>query len=384
MGSDQMQMTSLDKLGDEPLYFRFYDVRVRLASDDPTYFDLFTQVYARFQVERDSPPLATTVRATVLTGDTAGRQPALWLDGEKWPLGDAIALRDHLYETIFAAIAAKVRSHILVHAAVAERNGRAILILGDSRHGKSSLALGLLRRGFHLLSDELAAIDRADGLVYPFLRKVRVTPRSLELVGYEGSPGELSLWLGKYLLDLETLQPAARNAAAPISDIVVLSDPAMPDGAQPRAVKITVERIDEGWLEAVARLDGISALHVDRSDTFPSLHIQTTNTVAALRKIDALCQAHELLCLEVQKRAPYQPSFDQAPQLTPLPASLAVMEVLRHFQGAHTSVILQKEHRGSATRFFMEVADLIQKVRCHRLSIGHYEHALDLLCDLSG
>jgi hypothetical protein len=59
------------------------------------------------------------------------------------------------------------------------------------------------------------------------------------------------------------------------------------------------------------------------------------------------------------------------------------MEVLRHFQGAHSSVILREEHRGSATNFFVEVAGLVQKTRCHRLSVGHYDQALDLVCDLT-
>jgi hypothetical protein len=374
-----MQTTTLC----EPLHFRFYDVGVRLASDCPSYFDLFAQLYERFQVEGNSFPALPTVHATVITGHTTGMQPALWLDGEKWPLVDAIALRDHLFETIFAALAAQVRRHILVHAAVAERNGGAILIVGDSQHGKSSLALGLLRRGFHLLSDELAAIDRRDGTVHPFPRKLRVTPRSLGLVGQEARASELPLWLGKYLLDLEKLQPSAISAPLPIRDIIVLSDPAMPAGAQQHTVTITVERIDKCWLDAVARLDGISALHVDRSGHLPTLHIQTQNKVALLTEVEALCYAHRILCLETQKRAPYQPSFAQAPQLVPLRTSLAVMEMLRHFQGAHTSVILREEHRGSATNFYVEMADLVQNARCHRLFVGHYEQTLDLICSVS-
>jgi hypothetical protein len=383
LGIDRMQIVSLCK----PFYFRFYDVGVRLVSDCPGYFDLFVQNYARFQVSGENAPAAYHVDAALLTkGNTRSQRPILWLDGEEWPLNDTLdtlALRDHLFEYIFATIAARVRSHILIHAAVVERDGSAVLIAGDSQHGKSSLALGLLRRGFRLHSDELAAIARTDGRVHPFPRKVRATSRSLALAGYDVAPDEFPLWLGKYLVDVERLPAATTSAPTPIREIVLLSEPSPHGAAQQDFMRVTVDRLDDLWLASLERTDGVAALYVDHSANFPAVLIQTKKKAAVLASVDALCQAHRVLCLEVQKRAPHQPSFTQAPQVVPLSKSLAVMELLRHFQGTHGSVILQEEHGGSAASFYMEMADLVDNVRCHRLYVGHYQESLDLICDLS-
>ena len=379
-----MQTSSINK----SLYFRFYDVGLHLQSDDPGYFDLFAQTYANFQVGQDGAPAPHTLKAIVVTGyDPAGELPALWLDGERWPIHDPIGLRDHIFEYIFAAIAAQVKSHILLHAAVVERNGSALLIAGDSQHGKSSLALGLLRRGFRLLSDELAAISRLDGTVHPFPRKVRATPGSLALAGYTVAPDTFPFWLGKYLIDVEQLQLSTTTTPMPLGDIILLSDPVSQVTTQNTTepqdmVQITVERLDDSWLKAVNLINGIIALQVHHANHYPTLLLQTQNKVAVIKAIQTLCDTHRILCLEVQKRSPHRPDFTQAPHLTPLPQSLAVMELLRHFQGAHGSVILQQEHKGSATSFFMEVADLVHNTRCYRLSVGHYAQALDLICNI--
>jgi hypothetical protein len=371
----------------ESLRFRFFDVETPLVSDSPGYFDLFAQTYARFRVGNEGPPAADAVEVTVLTGSDNGAQrapqrPVLLLGGAMWPLHDPMGLRDHLFERIFALIAARIQSHILVHAAVAERNGRAILIAGDSHHGKTSLALGLLRRGFRLLSDELAAIDRTDGSVHPFPRALRAWPRSLALAGYSVAPDEFPLWLGKVLVDIERLQAGGIGERAPISDIVVLSDPAGPGATPPDFVRVTVDRLEDSWLAALCQLDGVDALHVDRSGSYPAVQIQTEHKVAVLTAVQALCDEQRILCLEMQKRTPHRPDFSHPAQVTSLSKSLAVLELLRHFQGAQDSVILQQAHRGSATSFFVELAGLVQNARCHRLFVGPYEQMLALIDDL--
>ena len=58
---------------------------------------------------------------------------------------------------------------LFLHAAALVHRGRAYVLAGDSGHGKSTTAWGLLHHGFGYLSDELAPIDLAtfDVLAYP-------------------------------------------------------------------------------------------------------------------------------------------------------------------------------------------------------------------------
>ena len=55
-----------------------------------------------------------------------------------------------------------------LHAGAAARDGRALLFLGPSRSGKSTLVTELTRTGWHYLSDEVAPIDPHARTVMPF------------------------------------------------------------------------------------------------------------------------------------------------------------------------------------------------------------------------
>jgi hypothetical protein len=72
-------------------------------------------------------------------------------------------------------------SSVVVHAAVAHRDGRAVLLPAPPDHGKTTTSLGLVERGFGLLSDEAAVISMRDRLIEPFARPLMVSPDSMRL-----------------------------------------------------------------------------------------------------------------------------------------------------------------------------------------------------------
>lgn len=79
-------------------------------------------------------------------------------------------------------IAANAHHYLLLHAAVLERHGRAIVLPGDPGAGKSTLTAALMLSGWRLLSDELTMIDRDDGLVMPLARPVSLKNHSIEII----------------------------------------------------------------------------------------------------------------------------------------------------------------------------------------------------------
>lgn len=72
--------------------------------------------------------------------------------------------------------------YLTLHAAVVERNGRALILPAPPGSGKSTLAAGLVFRGWRLLSDELAVIDPADGLLVPVPRPISLKNRSIDVI----------------------------------------------------------------------------------------------------------------------------------------------------------------------------------------------------------
>ena len=79
-------------------------------------------------------------------------------------------------------IAGQAHHYLLLHAAVLERNGRAVILPGDPGAGKSTLTAALMLSGWRLLSDELTMIDRDDGLVVPLARPVSLKNESIEVI----------------------------------------------------------------------------------------------------------------------------------------------------------------------------------------------------------
>ncbi len=73
--------------------------------------------------------------------------------------------------------------YLIIHAAVVERNGCALIFPAPPGAGKSTLCAALVCDGWRLLSDELALIGlEGDNLILPLCRPVCLKNRSIDLI----------------------------------------------------------------------------------------------------------------------------------------------------------------------------------------------------------
>lgn len=79
-------------------------------------------------------------------------------------------------------IATRAHHHLILHAAVVERGGRAAILPADPGAGKSTLCTGLVHAGWRLLSDELALVDLDSGEVHPLVRPISLKNESIEVI----------------------------------------------------------------------------------------------------------------------------------------------------------------------------------------------------------
>lgn len=78
-------------------------------------------------------------------------------------------------------IAAHEASLVIIHAAVLEKNGHAVIFPAPPGSGKSTLTAYLAMNGWRLLSDEMALIDPNTLNVIPFVRPICLKNKSIEL-----------------------------------------------------------------------------------------------------------------------------------------------------------------------------------------------------------
>ncbi len=116
-----------------------------------------------------------------------------------------------------------------IHAGAAVHGERALLVVGRSGQGKTTLTLGLLQRGLYLLSDELAVIDPDRPWIMPYRRSLHIRPGTIDLIPElqflrklpQRQLGGGNEWpLAPQ--DLERVLPGCLASAAPLGYVILL------------------------------------------------------------------------------------------------------------------------------------------------------------------
>jgi len=141
---------------------------VRLLYGDFPRLDDDTVVDAEVVVRhRALPPRGVTIH---VDGDLQYErlEPRLSVPMLEWTLNVSVFQRAHQY--------------FMLHSAVVERKGLAAILPGRAGSGKSTLCAALVERGWRLLSDEVALVRPADGLLQPVPRPISLKEESIETI----------------------------------------------------------------------------------------------------------------------------------------------------------------------------------------------------------
>ena len=106
--------------------------------------------------------------------DTDGEAPF-----EPMPADHAFALLEWMLNWCVSGTA---NTYLIIHAAVVEKNGRAMVLPAPPGSGKSTLCAAMASRGWRLLSDELTLIRLEDGLIAPLARPVSLKNASIPVM----------------------------------------------------------------------------------------------------------------------------------------------------------------------------------------------------------
>jgi hypothetical protein len=296
-------------------------------------------------------------------------------------------LEGWIYDGILNHIIARVQSHFLIHAGVVAWRDRGLVLSGDAGHGKTTLVLELVRRGFRFLSDDMAALGRKDGKVHPFPRSLRIRQDTLARVGYSKAAHGAPQWMGKLLLDIEEIQPASTSSPVAPNHVVILQDPII--SRQPvgnddsyRRLTIWLDRTDQELLDGIKLIPGVEQVRLAQADSFPAIEVVAARPMGALLAIEELCLRQRVLLLNTVTSSQTKPRFDGPVQLRSLSKTQGALELLRRFQGGLGAALLQEEFGGSSARFLWEMTGLVAQTACHRLTVGPLEQMADLLCAL--
>jgi hypothetical protein len=153
-----------------------YGVEVVIEADDEKIFErvIDTARPALLGRVHFEPILKATVTAKYSFITDANGIVQFDLDGvSSGSIDEESAFYRFLNTVIRVHVAGLTKSWVFIHAGVVQWKGRAIIIPGHSRKGKTTLVSELIRCGAGYMSDEYAVLD-ADGIVHPFERDLAV------------------------------------------------------------------------------------------------------------------------------------------------------------------------------------------------------------------
>lgn len=133
----------------------------------------------------DSLPTAQAP-ATIYSIVDSGSDPTsrrLYVDGRLVGSIDRLSwLVRYLTWHVNHEVIGRSSAYVLIHAAMASRDGIGVLLPGAPEAGKTTLAAGLVRAGFQYLTDEAAAIDPTTLEVEPYPKPLSIDPGSWEIL----------------------------------------------------------------------------------------------------------------------------------------------------------------------------------------------------------
>ncbi|MBA2722334.1 MAG: hypothetical protein H0U56_05450 [Methylibium sp.] len=123
---------------------------------------------------------------------------------------------------------------LFLHAAALESSGNAYLLAGDSGHGKSTAAWGLLHHGFRYMSDELSPIDLCSLRVLPYPRALHL--KRLPPPGYPLPVGDILDFGATLQVPVPALPAAAVCAPCALGAVIFVRYQAGPHPPVLRAI----------------------------------------------------------------------------------------------------------------------------------------------------
>ena len=190
----------------------------------PRLVDEFADMYAPYPLE--DPPGIDDAQVRV----AKARRFLPWAKAEALATTDVDAMEPVPLERAFTAMetalnwgaAASDVAPLIMHSAVLERDGRALVMPAPSGSGKSTLAAALAWRGWRLLSDEMAVFSFEDGSLHPNPRPVSLKNQAVGIIAAFESRARFSrLYTGTVKGDIAYMQP-------PPEAIARAQEPAVP------------------------------------------------------------------------------------------------------------------------------------------------------------
>jgi len=357
---------------------RILDVPITLSGPDEVVGPI-VRAYRRFVVSDAEPG-----EAHPIDFDPAAAEGIR--DGEeRVPLIAGINPTLQVYDRFLNAVFDRSTDYAVLHAAAfADDLKGASLIAGPSGHGKTSMTLELVNRGFRFLSDDYAPMDLATGNVYPYPRTVGIIvdgdARIPSQFREAAAAPDIPRLMGKSLVDVGEVmgECVIVHDPVPVRNVFVLDA-----GVQNRPSELT--RIEFGvWPASAAdvesrlsRIAGVGVVDRRDRDDISVWRIELRHDKLSTGELSKLLNEN-YVAFSYGLAGP-RPDFESEPRLDPLTRRETATFLCREMQNRRDRGQLMQRFGGDTTALFVGVAAALVGAKCWKVTVGRFEPTVGLI-----
>jgi hypothetical protein len=195
---------------------RLLSLDFRFEADDATLVDHLTRAWSH--LPGGDPSVSPTVYGIVGAG--GGYRPVVDGAGDETYRSASQAMGMAMWRLNQDVAKSAGADTVVLHAAVAVQDERAVVICAPPDHGKSTLVVGLAQRGLAYAGDEFAPLDLRAGLLTPVPRPPVLEGPALRLLPDLEPPCTFSWFAEQWLVDPGRL--AGGVTTDPVSPVLVV------------------------------------------------------------------------------------------------------------------------------------------------------------------
>ena len=272
-----------------------------------------------------------------------------------------------------------VREFFAVHAACAALRGRSVVLAGGAGAGKSTLAAELLRRGWVIYSDEVAAIGRMDRRVHVYPRAMALRPATLELVRLPAKHAVTELLLAdelKVIVDPGRPEDAVERKPAPVSAVVFLVPPrdeGGTEGAQ-EVLEVFGPELPDVFFDALNELEDVRRVERIRGKVHPGIRISHRPGSLISARVDEVAAGCNTFLAGHFRGATADIDYSDPPRL----GEMAVRKGIERLLGCILNMRSLMVDEG-APKVMFELSQAVDGVRFYELVPGRLKETAELV-----